>query len=218
MSNMDINGNQRGSTKKRLIIIFFVSLGIILLLSVAVMLIERLRQSPYEDMTKVLDYDFAYADFSEDIFQDDEYIKIIERGYLYFCDSSTGVTVGYEPADAENYGSDLVFLTEYIQTAIQGDYQAYNEMFSDIYYKEHAVKEAFTMQKIYDVYFTRTSSSEITENGRTFHSYDYTVEYKILDNNGTFRNDIGTGTRKQFFTITDRTGELLIDAIGVVLN
>ena len=41
------------------------------------------------------------------------------------------------------------------------------------------------------------------------------VEYMIRQNNGTFRTDVGSDAiRKQGVVMTDREGELLIDAIS----
>lgn len=206
-------------TKKRLLIILLVCGVALAVLLLASLLIDRITENKkFEEITKNLDYKFATADFNENIYEDSDYMELIENGFLYFTDASNNLTVGYEKEEAEKYGEDVVFLTKYIYTVIEGNADEYNAMFSDLYYKDNDPLERFTMQKIYDVYLTKVLESNITEDGLTYRTYRYTVEYKILDNNGTFRNDIGTGSRKQYFTITDRSGELLIDAVGVNLN
>ena len=42
----------------------------------------------------------------------------------------------------------------------------------------------------------------------------YVIEYRILHNNGTFRRDIGSGSKKQYFTLTDKQGDFKIDSIA----
>ena len=205
--------------KRRLRNILIICAAVLLVLVVASLIIDRLSTNrKYEEATKNLNYKFAEADFDENIYDDPAYLELIENGFLYFCDTSNNQTIGYEREEAEKFGADVVFMTEYIYAAIGGEHEKYNAMFSDLYYDDNAPLEKFTMQKIYDVTITRSSERDVTDKKNTYREYKYTVEYKILDNNGTFRNDIATGSRKQNFTVTDREGELKIDAIGVNLN
>ena len=43
----------------------------------------------------------------------------------------------------------------------------------------------------------------------------YAVEYQINENNGTFRRDIGDGSRPQYLVVTNRTGEWKIESVTV---
>jgi hypothetical protein len=89
-------------------------------------------------------------------------------------------------------------------------------MFSKEYFRSNPAKEAFTMQKIYDSQITKYSTEEIETTNGNYTKYIYIVEYRILKNNGTFRNDIGDGSRAQYITITNKSGEFLIDSIGYI--
>ena len=51
-------------------------------------------------------------------------------------------------------------------------------------------------------------------NGDNYTKSIYTLEYQINKNNGTFRRDIGDGSKQQYFVVTNRTGEWLIDSIS----
>ena len=58
-----------------------------------------------------------------------------------------------------------------------------------------------------------TKYSESTKQSETgsYSEYVYVVEYKIHENNGTYRKDIESdANRPQYFVINDSTGELLI--------
>ena len=66
------------------------------------------------------------------------------------------------------------------------------------------------MQKLYDVNITKLAVNDV--GGNTV--YEFTLEYKILENNGTFRNDIGDGSKKQYITVTTENGKLLISSIS----
>ena len=74
----------------------------------------------------------------------------------------------------------------------------------------------FTMQQVYDILITRVAVTDVVdEKLGKYTQYEYTVEYKIHKNNGTFRTDLGhDDSRKQYFILSDSTGsEVLIDQI-----
>ena len=70
------------------------------------------------------------------------------------------------------------------------------------------------MQKIYGGMITAYSTENIQGNNGNYTKYIYTLNYRILDNNGTFRADIGEDSKTQYIVITNREGKLLIDAIS----
>ena len=160
-----------------------------------------------------IDYDFYPVDFGENIYEDEEYVELIKYGFISYTDSA--LTLGIEREDAVDFGKDVVFMMEYLYSIIEGDSEKYNAYFSDAYYKRHDRKDAFTMQKLYDVEITKESVTTVTDKDVTYTQYRYSLVYKIFENNGSFRNDIGDGAKKQYITFTDRDGELLIDDISI---
>jgi hypothetical protein len=101
---------------------------------------------------------------------------------------------------------------------INGDVNSYNECYSDLYYEKEKPKEKFTMQKIYDVVIKKMSEESVTDTDGKYTKYVFSLNYKILNNNGTLRNDFLNGTRTQYIYITNREGELKIDGITVLKN
>ena len=125
------------------------------------------------------------------------------------------LTLGITRETASEYGVDVQFMTEYIYTVINGNADAYNSLFSDEYFKNNKPKEKFTMQKLYEVNISKVSAETQTDsNGRNYTKYKYIIEYSILDNNGTFRNDFNTGKKAQYIFLSNKAGRILIDDIS----
>lgn len=196
------------NAKKRMLIGIAVIIGVIVFLLVCAFVIDFIQDKSNE--VDDIDYNFYPADFEENIYEDEEYLELISEEFIKYCDSETNVTVGIDKETAQKQGKVVDFLVDMIYNIIEGDCESYNKKFSDEYYKENKPKERFTMQKLYDVTITYLSS----ENDGDYTKYYYCVEYKIYHNNGTFRRDIGAGSKKQYFTLTDASGELLIDNIN----
>ena len=159
--------------------------------------------------------DFAPADYEENIFEDQEYLALIEKGFIDYTDYATNITLGIDYASAIDHGEDVQFMVDYIYAIIAGDAEEYNNFFSDEYYKKNEPKEKFTMQKLYEVNISKVSVTQKSDkSGNTYNEYQYIVKYKILDNNGTFRNDFNSGTKEQYIFFTNKTGDFLIDRIS----
>ena len=211
------NSSKSSSTRKKLIIIVITVISLMIALLLISFAIDMYYDSiPEYDMTEqTIDFDFAVPDYNKNIFEDEEYISLTENGFIYYKDEASGVTLGVDKNTASNYGSDVQFMVEHIYSIINGDADKYNSFFSDTYFKKHEKHDLFTMQMLYNVYITKISYEEVFDNEGTYLQYQFSLEYNILDNNGTFRKDIGTGTRKQYFTLSDRNGSLQIDNITV---
>ncbi len=201
----------RKKAKKRLIIIISIIFAVMLILGTAVIIIENI---PSKEEEFEVDYRFYPADYGENIFEDEKYLSLIAEEFIRYTDLSTGVTVGISKDTAKEQGSEVQFLVDMVYDAINGDHNSYNARFSNTYYEKHAPKDSFTMQKIYDVLITYVSEEDTESN---YTKSIYCVEYKIYENNGTFRCDIGDGSKKQYFTLnTYEDGTILIDAITTV--
>lgn len=207
--------NKHKKAKKGLYLIVLITIGILIILIVASLLIDSIEKNANPD--REINYNFYPADFNENIFDDTEYVELIAAEFLKFCDQTNGLTVGITRENAKEQGIEVEFLVEMIYDIINGDNQSYNDRFSDTYYKNNSPKDKFTMQKIYDVTITYVSSEDISdEQTGNYTKSVYSIEYKIFENNGTFRRDIGAGSKKQYFTISDASGKLLIDAVATV--
>ena len=202
--------------KKKLIIAI---ISILLIIAVLVAVVEIIEYQRLLELTKPIvldDYNFYPANFDENIFEDEKYLEKISEEHMRYCDASLGVTVGIDMEKLDTYSPEVLFMIEYVQDIINGDHESYNARFSEDYYKYHTPLDRFTMQKVYDVLITQkiTETVQDEKTGVNYTKYSFELKYRILENNGTFRKDIGDGSRTQSFIITDRTGVLLIDAVG----
>lgn len=210
---MDKKTNRKKtSPKKKMLIILLSFCVFVITFFVVSYVIDSMKKD--EELDFVLDYDFYDADFDENIYEDEVFKSSTENSFIEYGEKSTSKTVGLSQKDIESnpegYSEDLQFMVKYIYTIVDGDHELYNSFFSEEYYSEGGkAKEPFTMQRLKKVKLIKDRQE--TDDG--YVKYYYELEYAIDKNNGTFRNDIGDGSRKQFIIVTNRHGELLIDAI-----
>ena len=213
-----INAEQQeksAKNKKILIRVICIVVATLVVLMAASFAMNLYLERKAEKDAQKIHLNFAPADYDENIFEDQEYINLIKNGFIDYTDYATNLTLGIDYSDALGYGADVQFMVEYIYAIIDGDVKAYNSFFSDEYYKKNDPKENFTMQKLYEVNIARVSETQKTDkSGNTYNEYQYIVKYKILDNNGTFRNDFNAGTKEQYIFFTNKTGDFLIDSIS----
>ena len=162
----------------------------------------------------VIDYNWYEADFDENIYENEEYLKKLSEYDSFISFTEGSVTLPVDKDNAKSYGEEVDFMVRYLYSIIEGDSDKYNSFFSDTYYKKHDPKEPFTMQMIYEVSLTKELLSKTDDQKDDYKSYSFILSYRILKNNGTFRKDIGDGYRRQYITVTNRDGELLIDNIA----
>ena len=208
----DKMNKEKMSPKKKMIIILSCFVLLIIVFFCVSYLIEKSKDE--DEFNFTLDYDFYEADFDENIYEDEIFKNSIENSFIKYSEKGDSKTVGISQKDIdsnpEGYSADLKFMVKYIYTIIDGDHETYNSFFSSKYYDEGGKSKApFTMQRLKNVKLTK--GSETTEDGYVI--YHYELEYAIDKNNGTFRDDIGDGSRKQVIVVTNREGKMLIDGI-----
>ena len=203
--------------KKRIIVVFLIILAVLLLLYVTTLILQHFEKDMIpEESEYIADFNFYPADYSENIFEDPEYLALIQDGVLLYDNNSNfATTVTKETAN--QLGDDgAVLLVDMVYAIIDGNAEKYNSCFSEKYFEKHQPKENFTMQKIYNGKIIYFSSKSETVNGATYTTYTYNLVYNIFENNGTFRKDIGEDARMQSIKISDREGKMLIDDIQYV--
>lgn len=139
-----------------------------------------------QNLTGNGDISLAEPDYTEDIFTDEKYISKQREVFFTFDGDGEFIT-------AENYltfspAGEMFY--NYFNCVINGDHTLYPSFFSESFKKTAILPEKFTMQKLYDISVT-LEGRESTEGGYT---ELYSVRYRIMDNNGTFRSDLENGT------------------------
>lgn len=200
--------------KRKIIITISILAGLLLLMYVLTLILPLISQKlQHSTEEETANFNFYEPDFEENIFEDQDYISLIENGILKYDNGSNSV-VTITAESASEHGDAVKLLTDYVQSIINGDNELYNSFFSAEYLNANGSKEEFTMQKIYNCLITYYSSEQIADKNGNYTKYIYKLKYQIYKNNGTFRRDIGEDYKTQYIVITDREGKLLIDAIS----
>ncbi len=203
--------------KRRILLVTAGILVLLILLAGAVMLMERLtaeKAPSAEDDTSVPLY-FYPSEPDVNILEDPDYLGMDRRIYC----TQGGETRVVTEDNIDGYGPAVLTLRDMLNAIVSGDHEAYNALFSTNYYatEGNAPKEAFTMQRVYDIELTVVAESKKTDDqtGKTYTQYELIVKYKIARNDGTFRRDIGSNeARKQYYVLSDSTGsQVLIDQV-----
>ncbi len=151
-------------------------------------------------------YIYYPIDHNLRVMNEREYLDL-DRSIYY---TKGAETIAITDEDFENYTADVQFFQKYFNHAIMGEYEAYNNLFTENYYKSNEPYYSFTQQMIYDINIEKLGEGTV----RGMDSYSYNVSYKIHKNNGTFRNDIGSdGSKTLNFTLVKQENIILIDSI-----
>ena len=205
------------SGKKKLIIIVAGALCLLLIVSVLVFLLsEDNGETEPEETFPQLSLSQLYETKAEgfDIMEYDKYLARNRAVMLY--DINSGVTQSIDGSTYKNHGKGVTLMYEMIQAVIAGDSDRYNSMLAD----DLRHYESFTQQQLYDIRITAESQTVIEDKNGNYTEYVFTLEYKIQENNGTFKDNLLSDTsRPHTVILNDSTGELLImDIIDVPSN
>jgi hypothetical protein len=157
--------------------------------------------------------EFAPIDYKENIFEDTDYLA--QNRYVRYTDGPLSTLIVDD--NYEQYGDAVVLLHNYIQAVINGDPDALPALFTDDYKNNNKLPAKFTMQKLYDVEIEYYSVNILNE-GETdqITRYEYIIRYNIMENNGTFRDDVGSDAAvPEIYEVLsyDNKGIVLINSI-----
>jgi hypothetical protein len=193
----------KNNKKKKIITVFCVFAALLaVLLALCAILSGVLESVKNEDFSKTENIQnqaparttFYPADFEEDIMQDPLYLS--QNRYIEY--SSGGISVLVTDGDFSTLGEGAVFFGKYFDTVINGRYGEYSSFFTDEYLQAKSGYDTvaydgskFTMQKIFDIKVELLDEKEMVGAEEKTVERVFVVRYKILENNGTFRKDIG---------------------------
>lgn len=163
--------------------------------------IPLLNNSGYED------WQFFEPDYDKNIFEDEVYMNM-RRGIKYKRGGSE-IVLSEENVDEQHVTAR--FFYDYLNCIIEGDYESYPNFYTERCKNDRNFNcpEKFTMQALYDIRVALEFEPEVNDGVVT---EIYTVEYRIYQNNGTYRRDIlPDETRRRVF-------EVVIDGEDVKIN
>lgn len=175
------------SNKRKLTIVAVAAVSV-LVFSVVALYVLRLDDTPEFYFPPPCDGPFAPIDPSEDIWADPDYLALGDRLTVY-AEKPPFDSYPIAGPDDLSLGADVAFLYRVLDSVWSGDAELYNSYFSDFYLRVAGEKQDFTPQKLYDV---RIRYVKTVNDEKAGYLSLYRIEYKIMDNNGTYRNDIAS--------------------------
>lgn len=161
--------------------------------------------------------DLCEPDFEYNIFENEEYMAK-SRGFAYTKD---GVQEYLKDEDEIVLkGEVAVFFKKYFDAVINGDADTLNGLLSQDYIKKNGEYEPFTMQMLYDMEVIFLQSYYLNEGSQSqILVYEFDVGYRIMNNNGTFRNNLASDDRRDVrYTLCRYSdGEIKIQKISEYL-
>lgn len=193
-----LDNNTSKKNNKRKLINTIIVIGIVLVVLSLIAFLGPIVYDKFVGSNEESEYIFFYpADYSVDPYADPKYMLQIRD--VYFVEGNTGVLVTDETRDTiRNTAS---FFERYFKLAIEGKFEEFQELFDKSLYNGLKIPEKFTSQKIYDIEVEFYQEVSDSANEKVKYEY-YIVRYKIMYNNGTFRDDVGSDeTRPLMYTI-----------------
>ena len=146
-------------------------------------------------------------DWETNIFDVERWLE--KNRCITYVDNGMAVTITDEAYD--EYGICVEFMALYFKALMYGDADALCGFYADSYFIENERWAKITMQKVYDMRMelinTVYNQSEII--------YVYKISYKIMENDGTFRDDVvSDAERAQFYSIVDTGDEIKITDVS----
>lgn len=163
---------------------------------------------------------FADPALSADIYADEAYMQLDRR--IYFSRSYGGYTETerVENEAAANLSPELKLLIRLVRAAEAGDAFAYRRCFAEEYLDVSKLPTTFTMQKVYDIVLTSYMTAGTTVPPGYVSAATYGIRYKIKDNNGSLREDMGSDCEHEQFVsvVTNASGESFIYGVRMIYS
>lgn len=174
--------------QKKIIIIVLVSTIALLAVLFGIMGISSLLTPKVNtvSLTGNTEVSLCPADYDEDIFSDKAYAQ--KQKDVFFTYDGDGEYITAEGYFSANKAGKLFY--NYFYCVINGEYTVYPTFFSEEFKENAVLPEKFTMQKLYDI-SVNLETRQPFEDG---YVETYSVRYRIMDNNGTFRSDLENNT------------------------
>ena len=180
--------------KKNLRLVLWIFAGVVLLSLVTLLLLDWLLPKPEETPERDI---YFYPVNEENIFENQDYLAL--NRFVYYCDDPTGygLTTQITDEDRMSFDAEVRFAEEYLNILTYGDAFALRSMCTETYLKEHSIPD-FTQQMVYESRIVYYSAEGQKDGSRLV---TYRLEYKIHENNGTYRRDVGSDSAKPEYLV-----------------
>ena len=139
-------------------------------------------------------------DWESDIFLNPDWLD--KNRYITYTENGMSLTL--VDNDFASCGKPVEMFGEYVDALMHGDAEKVNSFYTDSYFVAHNKYEKITMQKLYNIEVEYISQSDVTIGGKSFVQYVYKLTYMIMENDGTFRDDLVSDAMKpQYYTLLD---------------
>ena len=179
--------------KKILLIALGAVAGIFIIFGLVTLILSAVNNYMADKKKEALDnslfrsYSYPEADYNFNIFDDEFYMNQSDRN-IYVTEDGATTVIAEE--NYNTYSPAVQYMYNVINLIIAGNYVEYNKIFTDDYLKNAGkdLRERFTMQELYKINIEVIDSQPSTKGDKI--NTDVKVDYKIRNNNGTFRNDL----------------------------
>lgn len=174
---------------------------------------KKVTSFVYNEETELVSWRKEPADFDADIFRDPDYLGV--TSWLNYTRGT--ITIGLFDEDYESWDKNLALFDKYFDSLKSGDTDTLISLHSDRYFDNNWEWIDIAPQRVYDIYVEYIFDKDVNdpEYGKVT-KYIYKLSYKIMKNDGTFRNDVGSDAAKPVYIelVEKPDGELFIDAQG----
>ena len=189
--------------KRHLLLILAILGGAMLLLLAAVLIVHfAFSEKEESEPPKII---FS-APYDGDIFSFDEYLAL-NRSTSYF---DGYVYRSIEKENEDGFDASVLFLRDFLETMKRGDVKGYNAAFT---FDPH--QPSFSQQMIYEASICYERQGTDADDRLIL----YRLEYKLYRNDGSLRQDVGSGGMKPLWALVRVTpdGECSIDSLTVIM-
>ncbi len=178
----------RKRMKKMLIRVLLFSAAVLALLFIGVLVLQQIFPAP--SVNSNLNNIYFYPPYEGDIFENQRYLGLNPEIVMYRnTDSDAGASVQIHREQTEKFDATVFYLCDWIELMKRGDVDGYNACFNSNYFQTNAPQAKFSQQMIYDAEIR--FSKKMSDQGDTL--FTYRLHYRIYRNDGTLRDDVGSG-------------------------
>ena len=173
--------------KKMLITGILITAAVIALVGIALLILtavqEFIHERRVEEHQNAVRRSYVYpeTDWGKNIFEDSYYMSL-DRSVKYSDGYATTVIT---EENKSQYSAEAQFMYDVVHLINNGDYEAYNDIFSEGYWERVKIEDVrleFTMQPLYNIKIEIADKAEA--------STDMELIYMLYKHDGTFRNDL----------------------------